>query len=61
VEPVVGAHAKASRELLTGQRERTKQITHDYEVAHLEFEESKKLLEEHIKVHGCLLGSASGK
>ena len=49
----VGVYAKASQELLKGPPERSKQINDAYEVARREFEDSRRLLEEHQKEHGC--------
>ena len=57
----VANYAKASQDLLKGPPERSAEINRTYETARLEFEESKRVLDEHNKDHGCQLGSTRGK
>jgi len=46
-------YAKASRDLSQGPPARSVEINRTYQAARLEFEESKRLLDEHNKEHGC--------
>ena len=57
----VSDYAKASQDLLKGPPERSAEINRTYEAARLEFEESRKLLDDHNKDHGCQLGSTRRK
>jgi len=52
-------YARASRDLLKGPPERSAEINRTYESARLEFEQSKRLLDEHLKEHGCQRGSVT--
>jgi len=53
----VGAYALAAQDLLKARPGRTIETNRTYETARLEFEESKRLLDEHQNEHRCHMGS----